>query len=131
MERPLLIGIYPDAQNGPEWGAIKEFLQPAADRGGVEIERGPGWTVWTVHKGNMLVAAANVRRTTEKVVEVVLIGGRDHGEWLLSLDRKIGQWAKDEGATVMRAFGRPGWKKVLGWKVIGMIDNMVGYERAL
>ena len=107
------------------------MLRPAAERGRCDIEQGVAWCVWTVHDGPDLIAAANVRRTAERAVEVVLIGGTRFRDWLSPLDDVIGRWARDEGATVLRAFGRAGWAKVLGWKVIGKEGDMTGYERLL
>lgn len=127
----LLVGIWPDAQHSPSWPGIEALLRPAADRGGVAIEHGPGWHVWTVHRNGELIAAANVRRTVDDAVEVVLVGGCGFREWLGPLDARIGEWARDEGATCLRAYGRSGWARVLGWRVIGRKHGFTGYERLL
>ncbi len=132
MGRPeLSIGIWPDAQDSDEWPRIEALLRPAAVRGRTDIDRGPGWHVWTVHKGAELVGAANVRRTTDSAVEVVLVGGRGFREWIKPLEDQIAGFARDEGATVMRAIGRIGWARVLDWKVVAMEGQYVEYERAV
>ena len=123
----LLLGCWPfDITD-----EIERLLQPAANLADGVIERGPAWTVFTVHDGAELIAAANVRRTVDGIAEVVLVGGTRFREWLRPLDDTIGKWARDEGCTALRAFGRKGWAKVLGWQVIGRESGMVGYERAL
>lgn len=122
------IGIWPFGLNEE----IRALLQPAADRGLCKIEEGPAWTIWTVHRGNELIAAANVRRTVEPAVEVVLVGGADVKSWIAELDRMIGLWAQDEGIYRMRAFGRKGWIPILkGWKVVRQKRGVTEYQREL
>lgn len=127
----LDIGIYPDAQNSAEWPEIEAFLRPAAVMGGLDIEQGPGWTVWTVHKEGVLVAAANVRRTVNKEAEVTLVGGNGFREWIKPLDDMIGKWAKEEGCHKLVSCGRKGWSKVLGWSIVGERNGFAAYERSL
>ena len=105
----LLVGSWPY----PLTDDIIALLQPAADLGGERIEYGPGWTTWTVHDDLKLVGAAHCRRTTDRAVEVVLVGGHGFRDWIGPLDERIGAWARDEGATVLRAFGRRGWARVI------------------
>lgn len=124
----LLVGIWPL----PLTDDIIALLQPAADLAGEEIEHGPGWTTWTVHDPE-LIGAAHVRRTTDRAVEVVLVGGKAFREWIGPLDDLIGRWARDEGATCLRAFGRRGWVPVLtkqGWSVASQ-GRVTAYVREL
>jgi hypothetical protein len=126
----LSIGIWPYELTDE----IMDFLRPAAELGLCGIEKGPGWSVWTVHSERMLLGAANVRRTTEPAVEVVLVGGHDCRSWIGELDRKIGLWAKDEGATCLRAFGRRGWVRILckqGWVAVRESRGIIEYKRGL
>lgn len=125
----LLVGSWPL----PLTDEIIALLQPAADLGGERIEHGPGWTTWTVHDGPKLVGAAHCRRTVDHAVEVVLVGGSGFRDWIGLLDERIGAWARDEGATVLRAFGRRGWARVLseqGWSVTSG-GRVTIYERGL
>lgn len=129
MAAGAVVGIWPHAITKE----IAELLQPAADLAGEQIDTGPGWTVWTVHRDGGLIGAANVRRTVDRAVEVVLVGGRDSKDWIGRLDELIGEWARDEGAIVLRAYGRVGWVRVLtrqGWKATER-DRVTEYERAL
>lgn len=128
---PLVIGILADPESHPRWPQLREFLLPAADRGDLQVLLGPHELLWTVWYYGEPVAAATTRLTVEDVVEIVLVGGRGFRSWLKPLDNMIGRWARDEGATCMRAFGRAGWAKVLGWKVIGRAGSFTAYERGL
>lgn len=126
----LLVGIWPY----PLTNEIIALLKSAADPAGVEIEYGPGWHTWTIHDGSDLLGAAHIRRTTERVVEVHLVGGREAHRWLAELDARIGAFARDEGATVLRAFGRRGWARLLtkqGWAMLPLDDGGMAYERGL
>lgn len=126
----LSIGVWPHGITDE----IREYLEPAARLGCLAIEEGPGWTTWTVHDGERLIGAAHVRRTVDHVVEVVLVGGEGHKEWIGPLDQRIGEWARDEGISVMRAFGRVGWAPVLtkqGWQVTERRGRLASYERRL
>lgn len=127
----LMIGTYPDAQQSKDWPTIEALLRPAADRGGIDIEQGPAWTVWTVHRNGELIAAANVRRTVDREAEVTLIGGKGFREWLKPLDEMIGLWASEERCTKLVACGRLGWSKHLGWDITAAQGNFAAYERSL
>ncbi len=127
----LMIGTYPDAQESKDWPAIEALLRPAAERGGITIEQGPAWTVWTVHRDGELIAAANVRRTVDREAEVTLIGGKGFREWLKPLDEMIGRWANQEGCKRLIACGRRGWTKHLGWRIVGQERGVASFERDL
>lgn len=139
MERPVLaplwaIGIWPNVQDTAEWSAVEALLKPAAEFGGVAIERGPGWLVWTIHKDGELVGAANVKLASDKTAEVALVGGTGFREWIAPLDDLIGCWAFEEGCTALRAFGRKGWAPILsklGWRAERLEDGGMAYERKL
>lgn len=128
VEQPL-VGIVEDPTNSPCWQEAKAFLEPAAKLGGVPLLE-EHELLWIVALGGKLVAAATTR-LTEGIAEVVLVGGRDHESWLRALDTEIGRWAKDEGCTALRAYGRRGWEKVLGWEITGREGKFSGYERRL
>jgi hypothetical protein len=130
----MQIGIWPYPMT-PE---IHTFLQAAADVSGGQVQTGPGWHVWTIHRDGELIGAANCSRTVDHAVEVVLVGGREFRRWLGLLDERVGAWARDEGATCLRAYGRDGWARVLkwgrigpDWQTIGPFEDVTHYERRL
>lgn len=126
----LTIGVYPDAKNSRYWPKIVDFLQPAVDQGDrpmlLEHE-----LVWTVHDGPELLAAATTRITRDGFAEVMFVGGRDYRRWLRPLDDMIAAWASDEGMSAVRAYGRRGWVRVLGWDVLSVDGGSTIYERRL
>ena len=126
---PIAVGIWPHGITDD----IRKLLEPAAALGRTTIEAGPGWHVWTVHRDGELIGAANVRRCTDRSVDVVLVGGTESREWIGRLDELIGEWAVAEGATRLTARGRAGWARILtkqGWRAM---DNghVTEYERGL
>jgi hypothetical protein len=124
----LTIGLI----DGPPYlEPAKAYLEPARIRGGLPDLIGEHELLWGVLDGSGLIAAATARLTVDDVCEVVLVGGRDHGRWLHELDEAIGRAAADAGALRMRAYGRRGWARVLGWNVLGEQDGFTAYERAL
>jgi len=126
----LDIGIFPDVEKGPVWPAVRALLQPAADQadGTICLD---GRQVWTVSEGPRLIAAATTRTTLDGFAEVELVGGSEFRRWLKLLDDLIASWARDEGMYAVRAYGRRGWAKVLGWTVLGERNGFTGYERRL
>jgi hypothetical protein len=127
----LTIGIFPDVELTAEWPAVRAFLQPAADlhNGRIELD---GHQVWTVHDEDArLIAAATTRTTLDGHSEVMLVGGRQFRRWLHPLREVIEAWSRDEGMRAVRAYGRAGWSKVLGWRVLGVVGGSTVYEREL
>lgn len=124
------IGILPDAEHTPAWPHIRSLLEPAVKRGDREMLR-PHELVWVVLDGTEIIAAATTRLTKDDTAEVLFVGGRDHKRWLKPLDDTIAAWARDEGAKAVRAFGRKGWVRVLGWDVLGTDEGSTIYERRL
>jgi hypothetical protein len=130
-ERPVTVGIWPGVEHTRAWPEIAALLQPAADRGDGRIDL-DGRQVWTVHdeRGNLL-AAATTRVTLDGHSEVELVGGRGFRRWLIPLRDLIEAWSRDEGMSAVRAYGRAGWSKVLGWRVLGVVGGSTVYEREL
>lgn len=123
-----LVGIWPFGVTDE----VRALLQPAAELAGEPIEEGVAWTTWTVHRGGEMIGAAQVRRTVDRSVDVVFVGGRDSKEWIGRLDRLIGEWAVAEGASKLTAQGRAGWVRVLtDWNVIERRGRWAAYERLL
>jgi hypothetical protein len=126
------IGVIADPENTVYWPQIEAFLTPAAKRGNLAELIGEHELCWGVLDDGELVAALTGRwLPDERQIEVILVGGRDHRRWLRALDAEIANWARLEGATCVRAYGRKGWGKVLGWKLIGEADGFYAYERGL
>lgn len=128
------IGIVPRPTKQKDWPQIKAYLEPAAKLGGVPIlERHE--RVWTVEDEGELLAAATARLLpTEKIGEVVLVGGRERKRWLGHLDWLLAAWFRMEGMAEMRAYGRKGWRReleALGWRVIGADGKVTAYGKAL
>lgn len=127
----LTIGIWPDADKSPVWNEVVRLLEPAAKFGGCEVDLSDHAECWTVHDGGELIGAATVRLCVDGQANVHLVGGRDAREWIRPLDQMIGEWARLEGCNRLTASGRRGWKRVLGWDVVGERDGMTAYERRL
>jgi len=128
-ERRLCIGILPNPTSARAWPDIAALLQPAADLADGIIALA-GRQLWTAYDGRLL-AAATTRTTLDGWAEVELVGGRDVRRWLKPLDATIAAWAADEGMTAIRAYGRAGWARLLGWDVLGIDDGSTVYERKL
>lgn len=59
-----------------------------------------------------------VNYSCERTLRVELCGGRDVLGWKGDMQALIERFARDQGATRMEIFGRPGWKRRLakdGW----------------
>jgi len=124
-----MIGIWPGVERTREWDRIAPLLQAAADQGDGVIDLA-GRHVWTCHDDSgRLLAAATTRTTLDGHSEVELVGGHSFKRWLIPLRDKIEAWSRDEGMRAVRAYGRAGWAKVLGWQVLGVVDGSTVYER--
>lgn len=73
---------------------------------------GTGEDCWVVLDGGYLLAAGVVRLTTGGVAEIVYCAGREHRRWATETMRLICDWARAEGATAVRIYGRRGWVRV-------------------
>ena len=128
-EQRLCIGILPNPTAALAWPDIAALLQPAADLADGIIALA-GRQLWTAYDGRLL-AAATTRTTLDGWAEVELVGGSEVRRWLKPLDATIAAWAADEGMTAIRAYGRAGWARLLGWDVLGIDDGSTVYERKL
>jgi hypothetical protein len=73
----------------------------------------------------MAVATTHLVRPREKVCVLTACAGREREQWL-PLFARIEQYAKDEGCTKMRIYGRKGWERVLdGYRVEHVILEKV------
>lgn len=53
-----------------------------------------------------------------KVCEIILCGGAKIEEWINFPDNVIAPWAKSQGCDEIRAGGREGWARAIGWERI-------------
>lgn len=75
--------------------------------------------VWIAWNGGEIMAAATTQlvKPYDKVCVLTACSGYDRAQWL-SLFDQIENYAKAEGCTKMRIFGRKGWERVLdGYRV--------------
>jgi hypothetical protein len=75
--------------------------------------------VWIAWNGREIMAAATTQlvKPRDKVCVLTACSGYDREQWL-PLFEQIEQYAKAEGCTKMRIFGRKGWERVLdGYRI--------------
>lgn len=128
------IGVVPDPRNWDRWDEAAAMLEPARARGDFPSVLDDDELLWAVMDDGELLACATAWLSGDGIVEVKLVGGRDHPRWLGELDRRIGGAASEAGATKLIAIGRRGWLKslrALGWERIGEVDDQFIYARNL
>ena len=124
----------PDPLNWWRIGEANKLLEPARARGGFATCVEPDEALFCVFEGQEMLAAATAWLSTDKFVEVKLVGGRDRHRWLDELDARIGAEAAAAGATRLVAIGRRGWSRELarlGWETVQPVDNHWLFERKL
>ena len=110
------------ARVGEVWEFAKWFIKAAIDRTELsefeDIERqvlaGEQllWLAWSDR-----IEAAATTHLSRNVCTLTACSGHERERWL-PLFEQIEQYARKEGAKVMRIYGRPGWQRVLdGYKV--------------
>lgn len=116
-----LICICPDRVS-EFWPFAKWLIKAAIDRTNLsdfaDIERqvlaGEQllWLAWSDK-----IEAAATTHLARNVCTLTACSGRDRKRWL-NLFEKIEQYAKNEGCSAMRIYGRRGWERVLdGYRV--------------
>lgn len=131
MARPLVREVTPTP-------AIVELLKRAEDVAPVDLTDRKVFAAldWT-HDGytaRRVVIGAATACLVDDVCEVEWVAGERFREWLGDMSEAICKAAQAENMTLMRAYGRKGWKQsleALGWHFIGSQDGMAGYEKAL
>jgi hypothetical protein len=99
---------------------------------------GPMDTLWTVRRflGNpvpvlRIVGIAYTGLNAEAAL-VQGLAGDDPASWINPLLDKLTDWARFEGAPVLRGYGRRGWARMMNdVRVVGEDGGAVIYERAL
>lgn len=108
------------------WPHAKDKIRAAVERTGLcafaDIEYGVlagDQLLWLAWDGKEIMAAATTHlvKPHDKVCILTACAGYDRERWL-PLFARIEQYAKDEGCSSMRIYGRKGWKRVLdGYRV--------------
>lgn len=130
----MIIGAVADPRKWDRWPEAERLLEPARARGGFPSVLDDDEALFAVLDGDELLAVATAWLSTDKYVEVKLIGGRDHRRWLKALDEKIGAVAAEAGATRMIGIGRAGWLRELrhmGWRRLRAVEDHWLYAREL
>ncbi len=124
------------------WPHVRELLRKACQRTSLsafaEIEadilsgRSLVWLAWN---GSVIEAAAAtslINSDSGKVCVITLCGGQGMKRWLKLIER-IEVYARDEGCTRIRIFGRKGWLRVLnGYEAKHVIvDKELGSPKQL
>ncbi|ODU22780.1 MAG: hypothetical protein ABS87_01020 [Sphingomonas sp. SCN 67-18] len=134
----LEIGMVADPLSWSLWPQAKAMLDPALARSDEDWPQvAPALVrndmqLWAVLERGSLLAAAVTRVVvwgSREAAEIYLVGGENQRRWIRQLNDTIAASAKDIGCVVMRAYGRLGWRDILGalgWKI-----KVVVYERTL
>jgi hypothetical protein len=128
------VGSVPDPLNWDRIAEARALLEPARAIGGFESTLEPDEVLFVVLDGDELSAAATAWLSTDRFVEIKLVGGRDHRRWIVRLDEAVGRAAAEAGATRLVAWGRRGWTKTLrelGWDSFAIDAETNGYSRSL
>jgi hypothetical protein len=108
------------------WPHVRERLRAAIDRTELssfdDLEAGVlsgAQLCWLAWDGSEIMAVATTQlvKPRDKVCVLTACSGYDRDKWL-PLFAMIEQYAKNEGCSTMRIFGRKGWERVLdGYRV--------------
>jgi len=117
------------------WPHVRDKIRAAVEKTGlssfadIEADVLTGMQLcWLAWDGREIMAAATTQlvKPLSKVCVLTACAGYDRDKWL-PLFARIEQYAKDEGCTSMRIFGRRGWERVL----TGYRSTHVVLEKAL
>lgn len=117
------------------WEKLHPFLLPAIARNNfylpedvrelVTAEGGP-WTIWVaaddaVPLGCWVTVIKRFPRG--KALEVVFAGGREMKRWYAAAADATELFARGNGCFRLRAYGRPGWGRMPGFRTIGQMHE--------
>lgn len=78
------------------------------------------------------VAALVTQMTVDDVFECLLAGGTRAREWAGVAERRLAQFAAENGSQRLRIWGRHGWRRVFPhWSVMGEADGLLILEHIL
>lgn len=113
------------------WGDAARHLAPILEESGVTLDaalaelqaaRAQLWCAWM--DGEMIAAIVTTLPAEEWPVCVVAFAGGTHMErWLHPYWWLVRQWAKANGRRCMVVAGRRGWKRLLGLRDGGCLQN--------
>ena len=130
----MQIAAVPNPTAWDRWPEAKAYLEPARARGDFPDVIEPDEVLFAVMDGDELLAAATAWLSTERYVEVKLLGGRNCRRWLKQLDEAIGAAARQAGAVRMIGIGRAEWTRILqrnGWVKCQPVEDHWLFERTL
>lgn len=132
IERPEIVAMWPVAY---------PFLEPAIERTSGRLDEATVFkslmtgelVLWMIFRGGPLGAMVTQVFTWPsglKVARYLLAGGKDHTDWF-SQSHVVEEWVKEQGCTILEAYGRPGWEKSLtkerGWRRSGIeMEKKIG-----
>jgi len=103
------------------WEKARPFIKSALDRGSnhtlAEIYEGlcsKQMQLWMYGNGALVTSIQTDKRN--KYCLLLTLAGERMSEWFQYFPI-VENWARDEGAVEMRLYGRPGWKKITGYKI--------------
>lgn len=103
------------------WEKAKPFIETALNQGSNytldEIYDGlctKQMQLWMYDDAALVTSIQTDARN--KFCLLVTLGGKRMVDWFQYLPI-VEDWAKDQGAEEMRLYGRPGWKKLTGYKI--------------
>lgn len=105
----------------PLWPKIKPLVEKALDRGFGEWEAGDilgfllsrDMQLWAADDLSAVAVTQITVYPRVKVCDVLLVGGSGLAEWKNT--KVIENWAREYGCSLMRAMGRRGWARAVGW----------------
>jgi hypothetical protein len=86
----VLVGPVSDPRKWDRWAEAEALLEPARARGDFPSVLDDDEMLFAVIDGDELLAVATAWLSTERFVEVKLLGGRDYKRWLGELDKRLG-----------------------------------------
>ena len=85
--------------------------------------------LWVVEHDEKIAAIAITSIITnedhfpdEKLLEVPFVAGHGMKHWLPDLYRTLKLYALSHGCNIMVGYGRLGWKRLIGFEIVGEID---------
>ena len=123
------------------WPVALPYLEPAIERTSGRLDEATVFkglvtgelVLWLIVRNGLLGALVTQIFTWPsglRVARCLLAGGKDHTDWLDHF-HLIEAWARENGCTILEAWGRPGWEKSLsrlkGWRRVGIeMEKKIG-----
>ena len=108
----------------PIWPLVEPLIQKAIDRGQGEYEAGDilafllsrDMQLWVSDDLEAAAVTQIIVYPRRKVCSVLLVGGCGLHQWKNT--KVIETWAAAQGCELMRAHGRRGWHRAVGWQEV-------------